>query len=49
MSVTAIVRKFLSREEAPAFSKVALEPREDYGICSRMTVNPLMLRGLDHS
>lgn len=49
MSITTFIKKALSRQEAPAFSKVALEPRDDYGVMNRMTVNPLLLRGLDHS
>jgi hypothetical protein len=46
MRITMIVKKMFSQSDEQLFSKVALEPRVDYGISSRMFVNPLMLQGL---
>ena len=46
MRITMIVKKMFSQSDEQLFSKVALEPRVDYGISSRMSVNPLMLQGL---
>ena len=49
MCISKLVKKVLSRDVSRGVSKVALAPRDDYGIVNAMTVNPLMLRGLDHS
>ena len=46
MRITKIVKIMFSRSGEQLFSKVALEPRDDYGISARMSVNPLMLQGL---
>jgi hypothetical protein len=46
MRITKILTKMFSQNDEARFSKVALEPRVDYGISSRMFVNPLMLQGL---
>jgi len=46
MSITKIVKKMFSRSEEQPFSKVALEPRDDYGVPAPMLANPLMLQGL---
>lgn len=49
MTIAKLVRRVFTRDDSRSFSKVALAPRNDYGIVSPMTVNPLVLRGLDHA
>ena len=47
MLITKVIgKRSSSRGEKRPYSKVALEPRNDYGIINAMAVNPLMLRGL---
>jgi len=46
MCITKLVKKVVSREDSRGFSKIALAPRDDYGILNPTTVNPLLLRGL---